>query len=46
MYQDLDYYFNSIFYERPDIPAKLLSDLFLNTKRNRYKCYKSKRTIP
>ncbi len=28
MYQDIDYYLKSIFYERPDNPAKLLSDLF------------------
>ncbi len=28
MYQDIDYYLKSIFYERPDNPAKLLADLF------------------
>jgi len=28
MYQDIDYYLKNIFYERPETPAKLLSDLF------------------
>ncbi len=28
MYQDVDYYLKSIFYERPDTPTNLLKDLF------------------
>ncbi len=46
MYQDIDYYFKSVFYERPDTSTNLISDIFSIKNINDIKIIKVKEQHP